>query len=37
MKILVIEDDRDSARYLAKAFAEAGHSVDVAADGESGF
>jgi two-component system, OmpR family, response regulator len=37
MKILVIEDDRDSAQYLAKAFAETGHSVDIAADGETGF
>jgi two-component system, OmpR family, response regulator len=37
MKILVIEDDRDSAQYLAKAFGETGHSVDLAADGETGF
>jgi two-component system, OmpR family, response regulator len=37
MKILVVEDDRDSAQYLAKAFAETGHSVDIAADGETGF
>ena len=37
MKILVIEDDRDSAQYLAKALGETGHSVDLAADGETGF
>ncbi len=37
MKILVIEDDRDSAQYLAKAFAETGHAVDIAADGETGY
>ena len=37
MKILVIEDDREAADYLQKAFAEAGHTAHVAADGESGF
>jgi two-component system OmpR family response regulator len=37
MKILVVEDDREAADYLEKAFAEAGHAVHVAADGESGF
>ena len=36
MKILVIEDDREAAAYLAKAFAEAGHSVEVADNGEDG-
>ena len=36
MKILLIEDDRDAAQYLAKALAESGHSADVAADGETG-
>ena len=36
MKILVIEDDRDAAQYLGKALNEAGHSVDTAADGETG-
>ncbi|MBN9046166.1 MAG: response regulator transcription factor [Rhizobiales bacterium] len=36
MKILVIEDDREAARYLEKAFAEAGHSADIAGDGETG-
>ena len=37
MRILIIEDDRDAAAYLVKAFREAGHSVDHAADGVSGY
>lgn len=37
MKILVIEDDREAARYLEKAFSEAGHSADIAGDGETGY
>lgn len=37
MKILVIEDDREAADYLHKALAEAGHTVHIAADGDSGF
>ena len=37
MKILVIEDDREAADYLSKAFAEAGHTAHIAADGEAGF
>jgi len=37
MKILIIEDDREAASFLKKAFAEAGHMADVAADGEAGF
>ncbi|WP_019220527.1 response regulator transcription factor [Bartonella senegalensis] len=37
MKILVIEDDHETGRYLEKAFGEAGHSVDVAYDGETGY
>ncbi|WP_303853704.1 response regulator transcription factor [Bartonella apis] len=36
MKVLVIEDDREASRYLEKALAEAGHSADVAGDGETG-
>ncbi|HMQ58108.1 MAG TPA: response regulator transcription factor [Rhizobiaceae bacterium] len=36
MKILVIEDDREAAGYLRKAFGEAGHVVDLAHDGEDG-
>ncbi|MEQ9245821.1 MAG: response regulator transcription factor [Nitratireductor sp.] len=37
MKILVIEDDREAADYLRNAFAEAGHTADIARDGDSGF
>lgn len=37
MKILIIEDDREASRYLEKAFAEAGHSADIAGDGETGY
>ncbi|MBB4076727.1 two-component system OmpR family response regulator [Bartonella fuyuanensis] len=37
MKILVIEDDHETGRYLEKAFLEVGHSVDVAYDGDMGY
>jgi len=37
MRILIIEDDRDAASYLVKAFREAGHAVDHAADGVTGY
>ena len=37
MLILVIEDDSEALTYLAKAFAEAGHAVDVAVDGLEGY
>jgi two-component system OmpR family response regulator len=37
MRILLIEDDRDAAAYLVKAFREAGHGIDHAADGVSGY
>src|SRR6476620_10677938 len=36
MRILVIEDDRDAADYLVKAFNEVGHVTDAAHDGEDG-
>ncbi|MGQ3676333.1 response regulator transcription factor [Xanthobacter sp. TB0139] len=36
MRILLVEDDREAADYLRKAFREAGHVVDHAADGEEG-
>ena len=36
MKILVIEDDRETATYLVKGLTESGHVVDHAADGDSG-
>src|SRR6516164_5815536 len=36
MRLLIIEDDRESADYLVKAFREVGHIADHAADGEEG-
>jgi two-component system OmpR family response regulator len=36
MRVLVIEDDREMARYLQKALKESGHTADVAGDGEEG-
>jgi len=37
MKILIIEDDLETAAYLSKAFREAGITVDHASDGDSGY
>jgi two-component system OmpR family response regulator len=37
MRILIIEDDPEAASYLVKAFREAGHSADHAADGLTGY
>jgi two-component system, OmpR family, response regulator len=36
MRILIIEDDKEAALWLAKGLKESGHIVDVAADGELG-
>jgi len=36
MRLLIIEDDRDAAEYLVRAFRESGHVADHAADGEEG-
>ena len=36
MRLLVVEDDRDAADYLVKAFREVGHVADAATDGEDG-
>lgn len=36
MKILLIEDDRSAADYVANGLRESGHSVDHAADGAEG-
>lgn len=36
MRILIVEDDRDAADYLVKAFREVGHVAEVAHDGEEG-
>src|SRR5246500_4325742 len=36
MRLVIVEDDRDAADYLVKAFREVGHVADRAADGEEG-
>jgi two-component system, OmpR family, response regulator len=36
MRILIIEDDRDAAQYLAKGLRESGHSAEVDEDGRDG-
>jgi two-component system OmpR family response regulator len=36
MRVLVIEDDRDTAQFLAKGLRESGHTVETAGDGEAG-
>ncbi|MGE3710464.1 MAG: response regulator, partial [Hyphomicrobiaceae bacterium] len=36
MRILLIEDDNEAGRYLAKALTESGHTADVAANGDDG-
>ncbi len=36
MRILVIEDDREAARYMIRGLRESGHVVDHAEDGETG-
>ena len=36
MRLLIIEDDRQSADYLVEAFREVGHVADLASDGEEG-
>lgn len=36
MRILVVEDDRKTARFLKQGLGEEGHAVDVAADGSEG-
>ncbi len=37
MKLLVIEDDREAASFIEKGFVEAGHTVHLCADGETGY
>jgi two-component system OmpR family response regulator len=36
MRVLVIEDDKETVRYLVKALGESGHAADAAQDGEQG-
>ena len=35
MRVLVVEDDRETANFLQKALKESGHSADLASDGET--
>lgn len=36
MRVLVIEDDRETAQFLQKSLKENGHTADLASDGEAG-
>lgn len=36
MRVLVIEDDKETALFLQKSLKENGHTADLAADGEAG-
>jgi len=36
MRVLVIEDDRETAQFLQRSLRETGHAADVAGDGDSG-
>jgi two-component system OmpR family response regulator len=36
MRVLVIEDDRETAQFLQKSLKESGHAADLAHDGETG-
>jgi two-component system OmpR family response regulator len=36
MRVLVIEDDRETAQFLQRSLRESGHAADIAGDGESG-
>jgi two-component system OmpR family response regulator len=37
MRVLVIEDDRETAQFLQRSLRESGHNTDIAGDGETGF
>ena len=37
MKLLIVEDDPEAAAFLENGFTEAGHTVHLSADGESGY
>ena len=36
MRLLIIEDDEETAQWLAKGLRQNGHVVDLAADGRDG-
>ena len=37
MRVLIVEDDADTAQFLQKALRESGHSAEIARDGTTGF
>ena len=37
MRVLIVEDDRTAADFLAKALGEAGYQTEIAGDGETGY
>jgi two-component system OmpR family response regulator len=37
MRVLIVEDDRTAAEFLAKALGEAGYQTEIAFDGQTGF
>src|SRR5579883_1146073 len=37
MRVLIVEDDRTAAEFLAKALGEAGYQTEIALDGQMGF
>ncbi len=36
MRVLVVEDDRETAEFLRRSLSESGHTVETAGDGERG-
>lgn len=36
MRLLLVEDDRETARYISKGLVQAGHTIDVVPDGKDG-
>ncbi|MDH3792577.1 MAG: response regulator, partial [Rhodospirillales bacterium] len=36
MRVLIIEDDAETARYIAKGLRESGYAVDIVTDGKEG-
>ena len=36
MRLLLVEDDKETAKYVAKGLTQAGHTIDVVSDGKDG-
>lgn len=36
MRLLLVEDDKETAKYIAKGLVQAGHTIDVVSDGKDG-